>query len=248
MLLGDSLWEIMDILHNDGTVFNLISNGFLLDDKVLGHLKKYRFYWVQISIDNYIPELHDTFRGIKKSWVRAAQAAYKIALSGIPLRIASTITKQDLGHLEQFVQMAINLGASYYIIGEVMPSGRTFDNEDILLSNDERDVFYEEMDDLLTKYKNEISILVSGSQRVQLEYASAGPIDGAIIRPDGNIRLDCTCPFIIGNILRDDIYTIWTEKANCWNNDLVKKYISSCDPITGTSSFIENYNQDDIFI
>ena len=29
LLLGDKLWKIMDVLHHDGTVFNLISNGLI---------------------------------------------------------------------------------------------------------------------------------------------------------------------------------------------------------------------------
>lgn len=248
LLLGEKLWNIFDILHDDGTVFNLISNGYLFDEKIIEKVQKYRFYWIQISIDNFKPELHDKFRGIEGSWTKAATAAYKIALSGIPVRIASTITPQDLENLEAFVQMAINLGASYYVIGEVMPSGRAFDNPTIMLSKDERDFFYTEMEHLTKKYKKEISILVSSTQRVQLEYASTGAIDGAIIRPNGNIRLDCSCPFVIGNILQNDIFTVWKEKSNCWQHPLVKKYIESCDQFNGQSTYINNYDQEDIFI
>ena len=248
LLLGDKLWEIMDILHNDGTIFNLISNGYLFNKSILNNIIKYRFYWVQFSIDNFQEKLHDQFRGVSGSWRRAAEAAYKTALSGIPVRIASTITPRDIENLEEFVRMAINLGASYYIIGEVMPSGRAFDNPEIMLSEEDRNLFYGEMARLTKKYKKQITILTSGSQRIQLEYASSGPIDGAIIRPDGNIRLDCSCPFIIGNILKDNIFEVWKKKSNCWQHPMVKKYIESCDPINGTSSFINNYNQEDIFI
>lgn len=248
LLLGNNLWKILDILHQDGTIFNLISNGFLFNSDSLKRIKKYRFYWIQISIDNYLSKYHDEFRGIKGSWKRAAEAAYKIALSGIPLRIASTITPRDLGNLEKFIKMAINLGASYYVIGEVMPSGRAFDNENILLNNDERNKFYLEIDELSKKYKKELSILVSGNQKIQLKYVSSGSLDGAIIRPDGTIRLDCSCPFVIGNILTDDIYKVWNDKFDCWKNEQVDKYISSCDIFNGKSSYIENYNQPDIYI
>ena len=248
LLLGDKLWKMMDILHDDGTIFNLISNGYLFNLDILNHLKKYNFYWVQYSIDNYIPDLHDDFRGVKGSWDRVAKAAYLTALAGIPVRIASTITPKDIDHLEDFIKMAINLGASYYVIGEVIPSGRAFNNPEIFLSKEDRDLFYIEMDKLIKKYKNNIKILVSGAQRVQLEYSSSSAIDGAIIRPNGNIRLDCGCPFVIGNILKDDIFEVWAKKSDCWKNPLVQKYIESCDPITGFSSFINNYKDEDIFI
>lgn len=44
LLLGDKLFELMDVLHEDGTCFNLVSNGYLFDKKILERLKKYRFY------------------------------------------------------------------------------------------------------------------------------------------------------------------------------------------------------------
>lgn len=248
LLLGNHLWEIMDILHDDGTVFNLISNGYLMDKNIIYKLLKYRFYWVQISIDSYCASLHDEFRGVEGSWEKAAKAAYLIALSGIPLRIASTITPRDLDHLEDFVKMAINLGAAYFIIGEVMPSGRAFDNVEIFLTKENRNFFYQEMEKLTKKYKNDISILTSNSTKTQLEYASTTTIDGAIIRPDGNIRLDCTAPFVIGNILTDDIEAVWKEKSGCWQHPEVKKYIESCSSIDGNSSYIRNYDDVDIKI
>ena len=141
------------------------------------------------------------------------RAAYSVALSGIPLRIASTVTHQDMEHLEDFIKMAINLGASYFIIGEVIPSGRAFDNEDIFLSREDHNFFLRKMDELKEKYENQLSILVSGLTKTQLDYFSQGTIDGAIIRPNGDIRLDCSCPFVIGNILKDDIETVWKEKS-----------------------------------
>ena len=248
LLLGNKLWDIMDILHEDGTNFNLITNGYLFTKKVLEHFLKYRFYWVQVSIDNITSEKHDSFRGVNGSWEKAIRAAYMIALSGIPLRVASTITPSDLENLEDYVKMCINLGATYFIIGEVIPSGRAIDNSEIFLSKTDRDYFYKEMDILTKKYKNQLSILVSGSQRVQLEYASHGAIDGAIVRPDGNIRLDCGCPFVIGNILKDDIADIWSKKSDCWQHPKVKEYIQSCDFITSESTLISNYNDEDIFI
>lgn len=248
LLLGEKLFELMDILHDDGTVFNLISNGYFFDKKVLDCLQKYRFYWIQISLDSYSSKLHDEFRGVKGSWERAANAAYRIALSGIPLRIATTVTPRELEYLEKIVQTAINLGAAYLVIGEVMPSGRAFDNDDIFLSREQLNLFYTTTNELIKRYEDKLSILVSSSPRTQLNYFSTEKLDGAIVRPNGDIRLDCTCPFVIGNILRDDVEEIWQKYSDCWQHPLVKKFIESCDPISGKNSFAENYNGEDIYL
>ena len=248
LLLGERLWDMLDILHADGTIFNMITNGILFTANTLEHLKKYRFYWVQISIDSYTPDDHDEFRGMKGGWEKAVKAAYSVALSGLPLRIASSIRPKHIGNIERFVKMAINLGASYLVIGEIMPSGRAFDNPEIFLSPLDRDNFLKEIKSLSQKYRKEISILIGGTQRLQLEYAAAQSIDGAIVRPNGDVRLDCGCPFVIGNIAQDNIVNIWARSQECWNHPLVKKYIESCDMETGESSFINNYCDDDIYL
>lgn len=157
-------------------------------------------------MDSYSAKLHDEFRGVQGSWERAANAAYIIALSGIPMRIASTVTPKDIDHLENFIHMAVNLGATYFMIGEVMPSGRAFDNEEIFLSREDMNKFCKTMNELRERYKNELNISVSSSPSVQLKYSSNEKLNVAIIRPKGDIRLDCTCPFVIGNVLREDIY------------------------------------------
>jgi len=48
LLLGDKLFEFMDVLDADNTIFNFISNGYFFDKKILDKLKKYKFYWIQI--------------------------------------------------------------------------------------------------------------------------------------------------------------------------------------------------------
>ena len=248
LLLGDKLFELMDVLHADGTIFNLVSNGYLFDKKILNRLKKYQFYWIQISIDSSNSERHDEFRGVKGSWARATNAAYRVALSGIPLRIATTVTPREINHLEEIVQTAINLGASYLVIGEVMPSGRAFDNEEIFLSREQLNQFYLTTNELIKRYKDKLSILVSSSPRTQLNYFSAEKLNGAVVRPNGDVRLDCTCPFVIGNVLRDDVEDIWAKYSDCWQSPIVKKFIESCDPISGKNSFAENYNGKDIYL
>lgn len=67
LLLSDKLFEIMDILHDDGTSFVVITNGLLLDREKVKRFLKYRFFWFQISIDGLTPEIHDEFRGVSGS-------------------------------------------------------------------------------------------------------------------------------------------------------------------------------------
>ena len=116
------------------------------------------------------------------------------------------------------MQTAINLGASYLVIGEVMPSGRAFDNEEIFLSREQLNQFYSTTDELIKRYKGKLSIWVSSTPRTQLNYFSSEKLDGAVVRPNGDVRLDCTCPFVIGNVLRDDLEEIWQRNIRIVGN------------------------------
>ena len=62
LLLGNDLFDIMDILHEDGTYFLLITNGFLLTEEKVKKLAKYHYKWIQVSIDGATAEYHDADR------------------------------------------------------------------------------------------------------------------------------------------------------------------------------------------
>ena len=51
LLLGEQLFRIMDVLHDDGTLFLLQTNGTLLTEDIATKLKKNKYNWLQISID-----------------------------------------------------------------------------------------------------------------------------------------------------------------------------------------------------
>ena len=100
LLLGDKLFDIMDILHDDGTSFVVISNAFLLTKEKVRRFAKYRYFWFQISIDGSTAEIHDSFRGIEGSFKNAVNGALEISDAGIPLVIAHTVTPQNINFVE----------------------------------------------------------------------------------------------------------------------------------------------------
>ena len=78
LMLGDSLYDIMDPLHDDGTGFILITNGMLVNKNTVKKLKKYNFYWIQVSIDDVLDTAHDEFRGKKGLSERPFRSKYEM--------------------------------------------------------------------------------------------------------------------------------------------------------------------------
>ncbi len=248
LLLGESLFELMDILHDDGTCFLLQTNGYLLTRQVAEKLKKYRYHWVQISIDGTTAEYHDFFRQKHGSWEKAVKGAIAVSENRIPLKIAHCVTPYNLNDIDDMCSFAYSLGALAITVGEVCLSGRVAQNQDLLLSGEQRAMLYQKVKENATKYEGRMKIKTSNSVRSGLERQREKPYTAALIRPNGDIRIDGMAPFIIGNILIDDFAEVWAKKINlCWNDPKVTDFIREFDTNDRNYSTI-NFVADDTYI
>jgi MoaA/NifB/PqqE/SkfB family radical SAM enzyme len=248
LLLGNDLFDIMDLLHDDGTVFLLITNAALMTKSTVQKLKKYRYKWIQISIDGSTAAAHDGLRQVSGSWEKAVHAALMVADAGIPLAIANTVTPETTQDLPAMAELAYSCGAALLITGEVFPSGRGTLNADLLLDNEQRALFWMLIEKQRDIFSGRMQIQRSMSNRAQLEGVSDLPAAGAIIRPNGDIRLDCIAPFVIGNVVGASFYEQWQQGKNGWQDQRVKDYIESVDPYSGKSIVHQNHVEGDIVL
>jgi len=248
LLLGKDLYRIMDPLHAVGTAFVIITNGYLVNEQVVEKLKSYDYYWVQVSIDHLIPEKHDEFRGKQGSWKKAVNAALSFSAAGFPLRIAHSLTPESLEYLPDFVEFCYTLGASSVVCGEILLSGRVNDNRDLLMHNSDYERMYKIINQLELEYSGRMKILRSASEAIEMRHHQQSLNSSVIIRPDGSVRLDCTMPFSIGNVLEQKFSDIWREKGNtCWNDSRVDSYIKDIES-NGFSTSVVNHITPDIKI
>lgn len=247
-LLGEKLFEVMDVLHNDGTIFLLMTNGYLLTEQMAKKLKKYQYHWLQISIDGAVAKYHDSFRQMEGSWDRAVRAAFSVSNNGIPLKIAHCVTPYNLKDIDKMCALAHSLGASSIMIGGISFSGRTAENTELLLSNSEKKILYDKIEENRIRYRGSMSVKSTNSVISGLKKHAKRPRSAAVIRPNGDIRIDGMAPFVIGNILKDDFAEIWEDKIDdCWNNIKVQEFISNFDRNDRNNRFI-NYLEDDVYI
>lgn len=248
LLLGNSVFDIMDILHDDGTSFVVITNGFLLTKEKVKRFAKYRFFWFQVSIDGHCPEIHDAFRGVDGSWEHAVQGALEVSSAGIPLVIASSITPKSLPYVDKMAELAYQLGANSIILGEILPSGRAFSHPELLLSLEQRNQLYAMIDALNRQYAGKMVINRSADLKIQMQRYVIESNSGGIIRPNGDFRLDCMTPFVIGNVLQTPLKQIWLEKGiNAWHHPKVKAFIDSIH-FNDQHGNIPNHVGDDILL
>ncbi len=231
LLLGDGVFEIMDPLHEDGTGFVLITNGLLVTEDIVKKLKKYNFYWVQVSIDDVLATAHDEFRGKVGSWDKAVNAAYLFSGAGFPLRIAHSVTPDNLSRLPDMIDLVYKLGASSIVCGSVMLSGRAVANK-ALFSHEEAFLYelYSTIEQSQCRYRGRMDILTSSDLMMDINRKKNLPNSAVVIRPNGDVRMDCTMPFTVGNVLKNSIMDIWHNLgASCWEHSTVTQYISELD-------------------
>ena len=247
LLLGEKLFELMDILHNGGTLFLLQTNGALLTENIVKKLKKYRYHWVQISIDGTNEAYHDSFRQKKGLWSKAVAAALAVSSNQIPLKIAHCVTPCNLNDIDDMCSFACSLGASAITVGELCLSGRASQNQDLLLSDAQRDFLYQRVKENALRYQGRMIVKSSNRVLTGLQRQRESPASAALIRPNGDIRIDGMAPFVIGNVLRDDFAEVWKKKIDtCWNDPKVTEFISNFDNDRSTS--LINFVDHDIYI
>ena len=90
-----------------------------------------------------------------------------------------------------------------------------------------------------------MDILITLDLASDLKTKQGLPNSTAVIRPNGNVRMDCTMPFVLGNVLKDNIADIWNNLgANSWNNELVNSYISQIDEFGNNPNHVNHYDLD----
>ncbi len=248
LLLGEGIFDIMDIMHDDGTIFLFMTNAYLLSKEYVEKFSKYKYHWFQISIDGASAEYHDKFRRLPGSWERAIKGAENIVEAGVPLKIAHCVTPYNLEGIDEMCALAADIGASSIMLGGISLSGRTGFNREFLLSDDDIHIMRIKIEENRQKFKGKLKVRSANSVKSGLVNHSKHPRSGAVIRPNGDIRIDGMAPFIAGNILDDDFTDIWTNKiSECWSDIRVRRFIEEFDSSDHNNNFV-NYLQNDIYL
>lgn len=248
LLLDDDLFEIMDILDADGTIFILITNGYLLTKEIIKKLKKYRYQWIQVSIDGASAKTHDELRQKAGSWEKAVNAALMVADAGLPLAIAHSIIPNEIDELPKMAGLAYQCGASLFIVGEVFPSGRAAINTELLLNMEQKVRLWDIVEKMSLFYNGRMVVARSTDIKIQLNEVMELPNTGIIVRPNGDIRLECTAPFVIGNVLTSSFLEQWTNGKDKWKHEKVVEFINSVDQYSGISTLHTNHIGEDIYL
>lgn len=229
LLLGENLWRIMDRLHKAGVPVVFITNGYLINDRVLEKLARYDYYWVQISIDGATAEIHDQIRQREDSWNRATKAVFGASRIGLPVEVAHTILRQNVASVGEMIDLAYKLGAGRIILGRYISSGRGASNHEKIRPSDKSlKVAEDTINRKHFEYRGRMEVRRSLGAVDSIRVSRATPNFGLLVRPNGDVKVDCILPFTIGNIRRDSLSHIWDLFGkDIWQHEEIKTFAAS---------------------
>jgi radical SAM protein len=96
----------------------------LLTRTAIAELKTAGLSRLAVSLDGSVPELHDTFRGVRGSYLRTLEAIHWANEAGLPIQINTCISKRNLHDLDNLAsllkQFRIVLWSAFFLV----PTGR----------------------------------------------------------------------------------------------------------------------------
>lgn len=123
-LLRPDLFEIAGYAAGRGLRVVMGTNGTLITAEVAARMAEVPVSRVGVSLDFPSPELQDEFRGSSGAWEAAILGIREAQRAGVPVQINSTITRRNAPHLEDLLDLALELGAVAFHPFMLVPTGR----------------------------------------------------------------------------------------------------------------------------
>lgn len=231
-------WHVL-AQHIRGLGMNLtiMSNGLLIDEKIVSQLKELDPYAISISLDGGIAETHNSVRKVGNSFERCIRSLGLLRRENLPATVVTTVHKQNFKELPIIRDFILNKGIAWQI-QMANPVGRF--PESLMLSKDE---FYSValfIASMRKKYSTkELPIMGAhnfGYHSKILPNITILPwigcqagLTGIGIQSDGGVKGCMSLPdsFVEGNIREKNIAEIWNdEKLFSYNRNFKKEYLN----------------------
>lgn len=217
-----------------GLIVTVSSSGFVLNEKIMGALKKLNQVegsYIKISLDGN-KESHNNIRNNELSYDKTMRFLKTMAENKIPFKISTTIINQAKEELEEMVAKVKEIGASSISIGTVFASGNAVKNE--LSSTFEGEEYNQFLKELSEKYNDEHFEVETADNFGCLERESCS-LGHKIIRVRPN--LDVTpCNLIeskLGNVKEQSIEEIMYRYGKMFHDLVVpcRRVCGDCEKI-----------------
>jgi heme b synthase len=122
-LFRKDIFTIADYAYSKGFRIALATNGTLITSDTALKIKKSGIQRVSISIDGKDAATHDAFRGMEGSFKNAINGAAFLKDAGVEFQFNTTITRRNVGEIEDVILLTEKAGAKALHIFMLVPVG-----------------------------------------------------------------------------------------------------------------------------
>ncbi len=240
-LLRRDVFDVMGYASGLGFSWGLVTNGTLIDERIVHEMKKAGMLTVSVSIDG-TEDIHDEIRGKTGAFQEATQGTGMLTDSKHfkQIEIITCVSKKNIDKLDEIYELCKDLGVDGWRIFTVVRRGRAKEDDDFSLTPKEQ-VFV--LDYIKEKRKEKelkvnfcdegfLGLDYEGEVRDQFFYCWAGITVGSILY-NGDVA---ACPIIPrehtkqGNIRERRFSEIWENEYQMFREREWKKnsYCGDC--------------------
>lgn len=235
-LLSKSFWEIIKILNQYKVCCNMITNGYLINEKIAEKIGKY-FHLVQVSLDGSTPEVHDKIRGKKGSWKRAIKACQYLSNNDVKFSICFTPLKYNINQIGNMIDLAYEIGAHSFRTEKTKLTGRAVKNIHIIPNDEDYHQYEETIHKKRKEYKEKMPIEHINDVPLAFSITSQNiPNFYCHITPSGVVSPNPTLPFSGGSLKEKSLEEIWNELKLCHKN---QSYINLLNKVKGNKDYLK---------
>ena len=160
-LLRKDLPQIVDRVCNRGLAFSVSTNAVLATPELAAELKRPNLMKVSVSLDG-TKAFHDELRGCKGAHAAAVRGIRTLVEAGIDVAVAMVVARSNWGMIGEVLETACAAGAHYFVINDLIPTGRGDDMRAQCLDAEEYRELTERMRGFRHQYRDRIDILWKG--------------------------------------------------------------------------------------
>lgn len=210
-LLREDLFELIAYARGLGLLTRVNSNGLLLTEENVKHLKEVGLTECAVSLDSADPEVHDRFRGTPNLHARAAEGMRNLQRHGVPCRLLTVASRESIPDgLAASMALGRELGARYTYILVPIAVGAWNEDYDVVLTAEER------------KRIRDMQTLTFAHLELPTRQTECCVYRKAIlyVSVNGDVTPCAFVPYVLGNVTETPLPVIWQRhcgalKSSC---------------------------------
>lgn len=237
-LMHKGLLKIGHEIKKNNMRWGMVTNGMLINQNICNQLIHAGIYSITLSFDG-LEKSHNKLRGVSSAYKKVLETIDIIFNSQIPFKdIVTCVYPSNLNELDSMAKILIEKGVKDWRLFRIFPSGRAYNNNELLLTFQQTQQMLNWIKNNKKKYKKDglnINLSCEGwlpfneDKKVRdAPFFCRSGINIASILCDGTLT-GCSNnheSFYVGNILNDNFLQVWNTKFDIfrkrkWINETI---------------------------